>query len=140
VDISLAELAADQRASTPSNAAQLLVPDRLDEARRLASAQRQLGQLLAAINRRALQDIQTKAKQLGQSIKTIIADERQRLQNHISLLAALSPKAVLGRGYAILRSNGAVVRSGSQLKAGQDFMAQLSDADLLAQVKKVSMK
>lgn len=140
VDISLAELAADQRASTPSNGAQLLVPDRRSEIANLNQARLRLTDY-------AKQTILGEAKnQAGRRSDLILAmehlihDNRQKMNDHKRLLAALNPGAVLKRGYAIVRSGGAVISSGKNLQPGQDVSLELRDAVVATKISAVELK
>jgi exodeoxyribonuclease VII large subunit len=139
IDVSLAELAADQRASTPSNAAELLVPDRRAM---LASVQtlRQHMQVAAkqAIDsaRRRLAHTVMMTEQLAEHT---LAGAQQRLGLQRQLLQAFDPNAALQRGYALVRVDGGLVRSGSQLRPEAELDISLRDARVTAQVKRVTM-
>lgn len=102
VDESLADLAADVRASTPSNAAELLVKDKHAEISRLrdncASLSRYLAHYLDSLvsaNRSALSNLQ-------QGINAKISQALADLQSQRTLLESFNPEAVLKQGYAIL--------------------------------------
>jgi exodeoxyribonuclease VII large subunit len=141
IDISLAELAADRRASTPSNAAELLVPDAKEVRRRLRDQADGLGILIENMftERRAVYEVTR--KQIGQLVDGALESARQNIARHRQLIAALSPTAALQRGYAIVRDqSGAVVRSGKRLAVDAIVNVQLSDASLEAQVRKVRME
>lgn len=116
VDISLAELAADKRASTPSNAAQLLVPDKQEARSELAALQRSLSQTMIEAIHRSRQDNQSMGAQLFQDLQRIVNNETQYLVMSRSLIEALGPPAVLRRGYVVVRQQGKVVRSAGTLK------------------------
>ena len=103
VDESLADLAADVRAATPSNAAQLLVPDRRDVIRAVRS---QTVSLLPLIMRTIEQASQRVRDQLSEALDHI--DDRLEILNESllsrqSVLAQLNPQTVLARGYALVR-------------------------------------
>lgn len=141
VDISLAELAADQRASTPSNAAELLVPDRravfADVTERRVSLKRLFENRLQT-ERQGLGDT---AESFHQSIEIILRAAKQTQNRQRQLLAAFSPEAVLRRGYAIVRDKrGRVVRRGRDLVIGGELRVEFSDARLQTQIKAVESK
>jgi exodeoxyribonuclease VII large subunit len=140
IDISLAERAADQRASTPSNAAELLVPDRKHEGARLLAIKESLKEALKQQAARLHSEVQHDNQRLEQVIRHHISLQRQELEAKIDLLAALSPEAVLQRGYAILRSGQRVIRSSKGLKQGAAITAELSDGLIKAQVQDVQVK
>ena len=137
VDLSLAELAADQRASTPSNAAELLVPDRQHELRVLQDAKQHLGRLL----RQSLADCQTtlahSTQLLEQAWKQLAADQRRQLDLKRQLLIAYDPSAALKRGYAILRDGTQPVTSIKALKVGQKVVFDLRDGHAEATIDKI---
>lgn len=110
VDVSLAELAADVRASTPSNAAELLTPDKRTELAELRDARRQMYDTVTGYidgERMAYQDMIADAADL---VARRLEQERSDLDRSRELLQVLSPQAALKRGYAIVRrANDAVL-------------------------------
>jgi exodeoxyribonuclease VII large subunit len=127
VDISLAELAADQRGSTPSNAAELLVPDRNQVLAGLASSNERLKQLGQRRIELAGERLQQQRAQLDHSHELLLNQAITRLSSQQKLLSALSPEAILQRGYALVRHNGKVIRLTGQLKPSDSVSLQLSD-------------
>lgn len=136
-DLSLAELAADRRASTPSNAAELLVPDRLQVRDALQTVKLQLNQ--AAGRRLALArgDIRQQAAVFETAVLQRLSQGRQTLKSYSALLAALNPQAVLRRGYAIVRREGQALRSLGQVTQDDIVEVQLADGHFTANVKKL---
>ncbi len=102
IDETLADLAADVRASTPSNAAERLVPDRQaikqQISLRLADVQRFLLDKLA----QARQENAAKLQDVKDVILRQIDTQLYRIQETNKTLASLNPEMVLKRGYAIL--------------------------------------
>jgi exodeoxyribonuclease VII large subunit len=137
VDVSLAELAADQRASTPSNAAELLVPDKKDEQYRLSTTTAQLGLLLTAQLTDKQHELRGKQDELTVQMSRLLEYFKMRQRNTAQLLEAMSPHAALKRGYAVVRSGAVVVRSVKQASVGQEIEIVLSDGMLQASIKKV---
>ncbi len=127
VDISLAELAADQRASTPSNAAQLLVPDKQEVAAALAHSRVQLAHALTSPLTELRQSIKNAGTELVQNVRRVEHNARHDLTMKSQLLVAFSPTQTLRRGYAIIRQNGLVVRSAKKLKPTQPIDIQFAD-------------
>lgn len=113
VDESLCDLAADVRASTPSNAAEMLVPDR--ENIKWGVTMIIDGLFRVVINRADAikkSNVETIA-QITNVINMKIVDFRKILSNQIKLLAALNPEKILKQGYAIINgkiSLGSVVK------------------------------
>ncbi len=106
IDLSLAELAADRQASTPSNAAQFLTPDKREEKARVVSAGLQLGQSLSTLVADWKAELKLTVTQLKQTIIHSLDQAKHALENYQDLLVALSPEAVLKRGYAIVKPKG----------------------------------
>jgi len=137
VDVSLAELAADRRASTPSNAAELLVPDITDESRSLVHMKKQMSQ--------ALQNIYSDKKQHAEQIRGILGDmldnifiqNLQDLQQKKLILGALDPKRPLSRGYALVKGiDGKLVKTVKAALASDKLTIDLSDGTVMAKVDK----
>jgi exodeoxyribonuclease VII large subunit len=134
IDVSLAELAADKRASTPSNAAELLVPDRKAAAAQLAGLREQLTVHVAQQLRGARQTLASDVDDLSRSIELQLTRARQQAEEKARLLTALSPTSIMRRGYAIVRSNGKAVESVGQLKAGAIVDIEMRDGRFGASV------
>lgn len=133
VDVSLAELAADKRASTPSNAAELLVPDKQAVLNELRDARRDLAGSMQDILRGQLREIKLARASLQTAIVRFVQTAGQRLLADQQLLDALSPQAVLARGYAIVRRRGKIVRSAQALKKGDSIDVTFSDGTAQAE-------
>ena len=157
-DVTISDFVADLRAATPSNAAELAVPDqnevavwlrqmegRLAQAmgRKLDSARKDLDR---AARCRALQDpmnyvddkrmvLDYQREKLAAGLNTALNRERQRFGALASKLDALSPLKVLGRGYAIPRkADGGVVRSVTDVASGDPLKLRVADGEISCQV------
>lgn len=138
LDVSLAELAADSKASTPSNAAELLVPDRRDILEHLGRERIRLNTFIAGMLAGEHQALADRREQLIQIIERALQTAKDQQARHKQLLAVLSPEAALRRGYAIVRdAHGRVLRSGKATQVGAIVEAQLADASLRAAVKEI---
>jgi exodeoxyribonuclease VII large subunit len=127
----LADLAADFVASTPSNVAQILTPDKRTEIEilrsRLARTERTIRAKIMEmreIQREKLMEIYTE-------ILRQIDDKRREIQAKNRLLASLNPERVLAKGYAILRG---------EIAIGQELQIETSEKIITAEVKNVRIK
>jgi exodeoxyribonuclease VII large subunit len=159
-DITLADLVADDRAGTPSIGAARLAPN-LDAVRRLplqlAARARDAVEILITRATAALQSERRALIAAGPATRLERAEERLALtaddlsravRGHLRdalagvrqsgiLLGALSPLAVLSRGYAMVEgSDGSLVRSWQQAPAGTVIRVRLGDGEIGAQVTK----
>lgn len=157
-DVTISDFVADLRAATPSNAAELAVPDQdalrqsLDSdlsaistalLRQLKNARRQLEMLSASpalqgpavyLHQRR-KDVQLLRNRLLAAQSNMISRERQRFVTATAKLDAMSPLKVLSRGYAMTQNESReVVRSVKQVSAGESVNVRLSDGCLLATV------
>jgi exodeoxyribonuclease VII large subunit len=129
IDLSLAELAADARASTPSNAAELLVPDRRETLAGLDRAGKQLEQLVGRRLESLKAELAVDMADLDQGWQAFITRQRQNIGLNGQLLKAFDPEAALARGYALVRQTGTgkLVRSAAALKPGQRIDIRFRD-------------
>jgi exodeoxyribonuclease VII large subunit len=135
VDISLSELAADQRASTPSNAAELLTPDRKVVLANLVDIREQLGELLLGLVTGRTDWITRQHVELSRGLQSAYQAAQFRLTAAKQLLAAYDPAAALQRGYALVRAeNGGLVRSVAGLQTGDVIQLTLSDGTAKATI------
>lgn len=140
VDISLAELAADQRASTPSNAAELLVPDKRAVLEGLAAHRRQLKLMTDHALRAARQLLSSHSQALYQSATGAVLQARRQVGLQKQLLTAYDPQAALQRGYALVHTEqGAVIQSAAEISKDDEISVQLADGSFTAHVKHVTM-
>jgi len=124
-DTPLSDLVADARASTPTAAARLVVPDLADLEARLERSR----SALAAGARRALERerrrLDLSREHLRRAPLLLLERRRAGLENSAGRLRALSPRATLDRGYAIVRSGDGIVRSGTELARGTHVDVEL---------------
>lgn len=138
IDVSLAELAADKRASTPSNAAELLVPDRKHEQRQLAVVGERLARSLVTVAKHAEQQLQQQTTLLHQRVVRVVEVHRENLGTKRRLIEAFSPRAALARGFAIVRSEQQYIKTGLQLSQGAIVEIEFVDSIVSAKVQTVN--
>ena len=127
-DVTIADLAADYRAATPTAAMVALLPDREQEQRILEERGRHWRSTIQQRLLRIQRDLDPKLRrqQLHGLVQRTLEKRQWQLQGQRQLLAALSPERLLQRGYCLLRSSeGALLRDGSKLKSGDAVKAQL---------------
>lgn len=127
-DLSLAELAADKRASTPSNAAELLVPDAAHELAVVKNSNKVLVDLLLGTFKREKDLAEQKTEKLNHLIESIITACSHELANKKVLLGALDPRQPLKQGYALVRSaKGRHIKKAAQLSISEVFSIEFTD-------------
>lgn len=138
VDITLCDLVADHRAPTPSAAAEAAVPvlaDAIAEAASLREALR--GALVRQVERRR-DRLQRTAAELRASLERGSERRRARVSAVAGRLHALSPLAVLARGYAVARdAGGATLGSVENFTPASDFDLLLRDGTVRATTRSV---
>ena len=137
-DTPLCDLAADARASTPSVAARLVVPDadelveRLDATRRTACASARDSTV-----QRGRERLERAHERLRRAPRLTLERRGARLEHAAGRLRALAPHATLERGYAIVRSGDAILRSSDEVEAGVRVEVELAEGGFGARVEDV---
>ena len=134
-DTSLAELAADSRASTPSNAAELLVPDRREVQQQLADLSLHLDELVTINLHAQGHTIVQYGYEIERGLASVLMRSRNQLTAYKQLLEALNPAVILRRGYAIVRQSGeTIIHHISEVQKGDIVDIELSDGQINATV------
>lgn len=105
IDTSLCDLAADVRAATPSNAAQILVPDMKELLRDVNHKERHLLQRIDVRLGDIRRQVVDSAKVMLASLQRALSDYQQNIRHIELVLKQLDPKVVLKRGYALVRDS-----------------------------------
>jgi exodeoxyribonuclease VII large subunit len=134
-DTPLSDLVADARASTPTAAARLVVPDLSELAARLERSRTALATGARRALERERRRLDLSRDHLRRAPLLLLERRRTALEHSAGRLRALSPSATLDRGYAIVRSDNAIVRSGSELAAGTHVDVALGTGGFGATVK-----
>ena len=153
-DVTISDFVADLRAATPSNAAELAVPNAEDlretlrsyDIRMTQAMRKQMTQRRAALEnlagRRVLQspaayfdlrrvELDYTRSRLTAAGERYLASRRRAFAQCAAALDAMSPLKVLGRGYAVASdAAGAVLRSAAQVQPGDAIRVQLQDGAL----------
>lgn len=156
-DFTICDFVADVRASTPSAAAELAVPDRqelmsyyfkqkqyisamLDRKiktaqLRLENQQRRMSASSPKLKAEQLEkQLSAKSEKLTRFMNIYISNKENKLVAAKGKLDGLNPLNVLNRGYAIAEKDEKIITSSKQLKDGDDFTVILSDGKINAKV------
>ena len=136
-DTPLCDLAADVRASTPSAAARLVVPE-LAELK--VGLQRLRGTLDACVRHTLVRDrerLERDRARLRAAPLLLLERRRVALDQAGARLQALSPRATLARGYAVVRSGGSALREAAAVAPGGRLEIELASGGLGATVTEV---
>ena len=157
-DTPILDLVADARASTPTDAAKLVVPDAAEEARIIATGRDRLRAAIsgrvraqqealdALRSRPVLRDpsgavvlaserVDDLAERLRRAVRRSVEREQDQLAGQIARVRTLSPRATLQRGYAILTTDdGRTVASIADVEPDETIIARLIDGDIAAAV------
>lgn len=159
-DVTIADFAADVRAATPSNGAELAVCDRTElralleqQARRMEKAQERRLELLRQRLRRlserpvlrspegSLQQKELLLELLWQRLEraavSAVEQDQRRFAALSGRLDALSPLKVLARGYAVATRQGQVLHSVEQLSPGEEIRLRLADGTAFCAVERI---
>lgn len=159
IDVTLADFAADVRALTPSEAAERVVPEwstvqqslrlllqRMEQPirQRLAYHREQLRHLASRpVFTRPFQLVHDRSRQLDeldqrgrQAMRRRLLEKSRLLQQHAAALSALSPLAVLARGYSVTQrlDDGTVIQRSDQVSPGDQLRTQTASGTILSRV------
>lgn len=134
-DTSLAELAADMRASTPSNAAELLVPDKAYIEVQLNQIHKELYKLATGVLDTSHQELKLSRQDLDSLATSSFEYQGQELEHFTGILKALNPENILKRGYAVVRSGGKVIRTAEETFKGQVLDIRFIKGEVKAKVQ-----
>ena len=157
-DVTISDFVADVRASTPSNAAEIAVPDQVELRRLLRDRQARMEgsetarletlrqRLMELAGKRVMRDqmayVQDQRmelvhlqKRLGDLASALLARKRQRFAALAASLDAMSPLKVLGRGYAMARgADGTILKSWRDVTPGDAVQVTLGEGGFTATV------
>jgi len=134
-DTPLCDLAADARASTPTAAARLVIPDATELLNRLERTRAGLARGTRGVVDRRRERIVHAHERLRRAPALTLERKRARLEQAAGRLRALSPHATLQRGYAIVRARDEIVRSTESVSAGDPIDVEVADGRFGARVE-----
>ena len=136
-DFSISDMVADVRAATPSEAAELVVPDR-----------EKFIDLMDNLSLRMSLSVRSKAEESGQrldlaeegmnrAIRELLRRKREKVEHLNEVLEKSDPTAPLAKGFAMLKRGGEWVRNVADLQAGEDVSIVMAGGEAEAGIKKV---
>lgn len=157
-DFTIADFAADHRAPTPTAAAEMATPSRIELLSRVAESVRSLSREMRRCLQYAMQALDGCAKRLVHPAQRLRAGEQSLAQLRTRLafalghrvhrctaelarlqasLAGMDPTAVLERGYSITRTpDGTVLRDAARITEGDEIFTKLARGGVRSKVKK----
>ena len=161
-DISLAELASDLRASTPSNAAELIFRDRAELVREIDTATTQIKRAIASRIDSMFNQIAHNTTQMARhfdlafshisetidnlyhhldNFGTMLSHELEKISHLEDKLTVLDPHYILKKGYSIVKDHrGRVVSSITQLAKGDVLLTTFSDGNASSLVQNINRR
>lgn len=160
-DFTICDFVADLRAPTPSAAAELAVPDINNEFVNLQGLEMMLERNIESIvqgeearldyimKKSPLADIdklfdfhssiiENYQKTIGLYFENILKSKAYDLQKNSAMLDALSPLAVIGRGYTITEKQGAVLTDAKNVSVGDSIVTKLKNGTLVSTITEVN--
>ena len=159
-DVTISDLVADRRASTPSNAAEIVVPDQAELRRKLETLaarmiktqqhkievyshrlrelqrKRVLSDPMAFLQDRSMQ-LDLTQERLVSAMERMIDQNTRRFTHAAASLDAMSPLRVLRRGYCVAqKADKTLLRSSAQVEPGENISLRLAEGSLQCQVTK----
>ena len=129
IDQSLCDLAADLAASTPSNVAQILTPNKFDEMRFLRSKILRTNDLLLSKIAELKKSNREKNQEIRDRILQNILDQKREIQAKKRILESYNPQNILAKGYALISG---------EIATGKEITIKTIDKTITAEVKNVN--
>lgn len=129
IDQSLCDLAADFAASTPSNVAQILTPNKFDEMRFLRSKILRTNDLLLSKIAELKKFNREKNQEIRDRILQNILDRKREIQAKKRILESYNPQNILAKGYALISG---------EITTGKEITIKTIDKTITAEVKNVN--
>ena len=140
IDTLLAELAADVRASTPSNAAELLLPDKNEEERQVRALRREIDKSLSTFIVQKRQQLALYQELLQHRLSAVFQSTSEYIRTQRRLLGALDPHRPLEQGYALVHGANGLLRRAADAKIGVMIEVEFVDGVLVSEVQATKRK
>jgi exodeoxyribonuclease VII large subunit len=137
IDESLSELASDMRASTPSNAAELIAPDRRSELKFVKSLEDNIISYYKQNIDIAKNYLLTSRSSMLHKFQELIFTEKNKINSSLLLLNSLNPREILKKGYSVVYSNNQFTGRAHNIKLKDNLLIKFYDGEVVAEVKEV---
>ena len=136
-DDTLLDMVAHTRVKTPTAAAELLIHSMLVQAEKIESLRRAIPDTVAHRIADERRRVDMLVQHLPVSVAMLLQQQRHRLDLWEQQLQASSPDRILAKGYTLTLSGGRIVRSATQLSAGDDIVVRFADGEVASTVKNI---
>lgn len=134
-DVSILDLVADVRASTPSNAAEIIFPDSKDLLKLVVGLRQKAGLAMASKLKFAELELDSLRSYLRRAIDDLFLSLESRINLAKARLDALDFEKLFAKGFALLETDGKTVVSVNGVEVGSEVLATLNDGQLRLGVK-----
>ena len=136
IDSTLLDYVADKRASTPTGAAELATVDQREIIQKMSFYMTDMQSTLQSKVSDMNEDVNYYKNQLANSLKNRLLNYQTRLEGERKRIDALNPKAVLNRGYSIVKNkDGRIVSSVKDVNVNELIYTSVSDGEITSIVK-----
>lgn len=136
-DDTLLDIVAHTRVKTPTAAAELLIHTMLLQAEKVENLRRAIPDTVARCIADERRRVEMLVQHLPVSVAMLLQQQRHRLDLWEQQLQASSPDRILAKGYTLTLSGGRIVRSASELSAGDDIVVRFADGEVASTVKNI---
>lgn len=136
IDRTIIDYVADKYASTPTGAAEAVVPDQKDIIRRFEDTKESMQTFIKHQLERTKEDVSSYKEELLEEVKESINNLKLNLNAKKEKLEALNPKNILKRGYSLtINEEGVPLKSIKNVKTGDKIITILDDGQVVSQVE-----
>lgn len=137
-DYTIADFVADRRAPTPSAAAEIVMPARLELEEKINTHLLFLWRSLADLVPQQIQRVDDFRRELADSLAQRLERNGIRLEGMFNQLHSLNPLAILKRGYSITTdTSGKALRRAAELRKGEKLRTRLMDGAFISEVLEI---
>lgn len=140
VDVSLADMAADMRAATPSNAAQILVPDKREIYALVGTSVTTMARVISTVYSQQLKLVAEQEGRLMSGVEQVFKRTNDRYMQLFAVLMQLDPRTALKRGYALVFDTGNKPIGHRKPAIGDTIEIELNRYNITAGVQDVRKK